>query len=46
MKYDFWMDLPKSLIELGGEIVTKEDVSMANIIQNSNNVRIEIIICM
>ena len=39
MKYDFWMDLPLSLIELGGEAVTKEDNSMANVIQNSNIVR-------
>ncbi len=39
MKYDFWMDLPKSLIELGSESVTKEDVSIANVIQNSNMVR-------
>jgi hypothetical protein len=41
MKYDFWMDLPKSLIELGTEsVITKEDISIANIIQNSNTVKI------
>lgn len=38
MKYNFWMDLPKSLIELGTETVTNEDISIANIIQNSNMV--------
>jgi hypothetical protein len=38
MKYDFWMDLPLSLIELGGSIMTKEDNLMASVIQNSNMV--------
>jgi len=36
MKYDFWMDLPLSLIELGGANMTNEDMLMAGVIQNSN----------
>jgi hypothetical protein len=35
MKYDFWMDLPKCLLDIKKEEVTEEELSFVDNLENS-----------
>jgi hypothetical protein len=38
MKFDFWLDLPETLVNLAQDDITKEEAHIALLIQNSKNV--------
>jgi hypothetical protein len=44
MKYDFWFELPKALINLSTELVTREEYSTTLFIEQSYNVNFNIIL--
>lgn len=38
MKFDFWLELPKALVDLSQEEISAEEKSIAHMIEISNNV--------